>query len=83
MATMTGTATAREAVKDRFAPVLEGFEENMREARRAILHGRHAAEDFVTETALQVRRRPLLALAFAAGAGALAGCVIGFALGRR
>jgi ElaB/YqjD/DUF883 family membrane-anchored ribosome-binding protein len=82
MATMTTTAR-KEAIKDCLAPTLEALEENAREARRAIVHGRQAAEDFVAETALQVRRHPLSAVAFAAGAGALAGCLIGFALGRR
>jgi ElaB/YqjD/DUF883 family membrane-anchored ribosome-binding protein len=83
MAMMTGTTTVKEAIKDRLTPALETFKENKREATRAILHGRHAAEDFIAETALQVRRHPLHALAIVAGAGTLAGCLIGFALGRR
>jgi ElaB/YqjD/DUF883 family membrane-anchored ribosome-binding protein len=83
MATMTGTAAVKEAIKERLTPALETLEENTRDAKRAILHGRHAAEDFITETALQVRRHPLSAIAIAAAAAALAGCLIGFALGRR
>jgi ElaB/YqjD/DUF883 family membrane-anchored ribosome-binding protein len=83
MATITGPIAAAEAVKDRFAPVLEGLEENIREAKRVILHRRHTAEDFVAETVLKVRRHPLQALVFAASVGALAGCLCGFVLGRR
>jgi ElaB/YqjD/DUF883 family membrane-anchored ribosome-binding protein len=83
MATMTGTAAAKELLQDRFGPALEALEENVREARRAMTNGRHAVEDFVTGTGLQVRRHPLSALAVTAGAGALAGYLIGFAIGRR
>lgn len=82
MATMTGTAAAREAIKERLSPALDTLDENIRQARRAIVDGRHAAEDFAAGAALQVRRHPLSALALAAGAGALAGCLFGFALGR-
>lgn len=81
MVTMTATAT-REAIEG-FAPVLKGLEENMREAKRAILHGRRTAEDLVAAGALQVRRHPMRALAVAVGAGAFAGCLIGFAIGWR
>jgi ElaB/YqjD/DUF883 family membrane-anchored ribosome-binding protein len=83
MATVTRTTAAKEAINERLTPVLETLEENARRARRAIVHGRHAAEDFVAGTALRVRWRPVMALALAAGVGALAGCLIGFALGRR
>lgn len=83
MATMTGTTAAKEAIKERLTPALETLEENVRDARRAIVHGRHAAEDFATGAVLQVRRRPLGALAVAAGVGALGGCMMGFAFGWR
>jgi ElaB/YqjD/DUF883 family membrane-anchored ribosome-binding protein len=83
MATMTGTAAVKEAIKERLTPARESLEQNTREAKRAILHGRHAAEDFIEETALRTRRHPLSALAVAAGAGGLTGCLIGFAFGRR
>jgi ElaB/YqjD/DUF883 family membrane-anchored ribosome-binding protein len=83
MATMMGTAAAKELLQDRFGPALEALEDNVREARRAITTGRHALEDVVEGTALQVRRHPLRALAVTAGVGALAGCLIGFAIGRR
>jgi ElaB/YqjD/DUF883 family membrane-anchored ribosome-binding protein len=80
MATMRTSAV--QAIKD-LVPALATCEDNVREARRVIVNGRHAAEDFVAETALQVRRHPLRAIVFAAGAGALVGSLIGFALGRR
>jgi len=83
MATMTGTTAAKEAIKECLSPALDTLEENVRDARRAIVHGRHAAEDVVAGAALEVRRHPLSALAVAAGAGALAGCLVGFALGCR
>ena len=83
MAMMTEKITAKEVIKDRLTPALETFRARKREAKRAILDGRHAAEDFIAETALQVRRQPLHALAIAAAAGALVGCLIGFAVGRR
>ena len=83
MATMTGTAAAREVIRERLSPALDTLDENVRQARRAILQGRHAAEDVVAGAALEVRRHPLSALALAAGAGALAGCLVGFALGCR
>jgi ElaB/YqjD/DUF883 family membrane-anchored ribosome-binding protein len=57
------------------------LEENVRTARRAIAQSRRAAEDLVDQTTLQVRQHPLASMAVAAGAGALAGCLIGFALG--
>ena len=82
MATMTAT-TAREAIKACASPALGTLEENARQVRRAIVQGRHTAEDVAAGTALQVRRHPLRATATAAGAGALAGCVIGFTLGWR
>jgi ElaB/YqjD/DUF883 family membrane-anchored ribosome-binding protein len=83
MATMTAAAAAKEVLQDRFGPTLEALEDNVREARRAMTNGRHAVEDFVAGSTRQVRRHPLGALALAAGAGALAGCLIGFAIGRR
>jgi ElaB/YqjD/DUF883 family membrane-anchored ribosome-binding protein len=76
----TTIETAREAVSKRVNPALEALEQHVREARRAMVHGRRAAEDFVDETTLRVRRHPLGSVALAVTAGALAGCVMGFAL---
>jgi ElaB/YqjD/DUF883 family membrane-anchored ribosome-binding protein len=64
-------------------PILESLEQNVRDARRAVARGRRVAEDYVDEAALQVRRHPLSAVGIAVTAGILAGCVLGFALGRR
>jgi ElaB/YqjD/DUF883 family membrane-anchored ribosome-binding protein len=82
MALATETAAAVDAIKDRFAPALDTLDETMRQGRRAYVRGRHAAEDAATTAALTIRRRPLAAVMIGAGAGALAGAVIGFAFGR-
>lgn len=71
----------KEAIRERLTPALETFEENVREARRAMVQGRHAAEDFVAGAALRVRRHPLRAVAAAAGAAVIVSCMFGFALG--
>lgn len=82
METMTAARTAvTEAFKEKLGPVLDTVEEKARRARRAVAKGRYVAEDLAHGTTLQVRRRPLMAIAMATGAGALAGCLIGFALG--
>jgi ElaB/YqjD/DUF883 family membrane-anchored ribosome-binding protein len=76
----TTVESAREAVSQRLAPALESLEQNVHDARRLMSRGRRKAEDLVDETALRVRERPLTSVALAAGAAALAGCMIGFAL---
>jgi hypothetical protein len=73
--------TAREAVSERLNPALESLEQNVRDARSAMAHGRRVAEDFVGGATLRVRRHPLSSTALAVIAGMLAGCVLGFALG--
>ena len=84
---MATTATPMaDAIKERLTPALdrlEAIEMNARKARRAVARSRHAAEDAVTDATLSVRRHPIGAVALAAGAGALAGCVMGYMLGRR
>ena len=84
---MTTTATpVADAIKQRLTPALdtlETLEKNARRARRAVARGRYATEDAMTGAALGLRRRPLRSLALAAGTGALAGCIMGFVLGRR
>ena len=77
----TTIETAREVVSERLNPAFESLEQNVRDARRAMAHGRRVADDFVDGATLQVRRHPLSSTAFAATAGMLAGCVMGFALG--
>lgn len=75
-----------ETLADQLDPAVEKLQENARRARKAMLQAQHKAEDFAAGTALQVRRRPLSAIALAAlSAGILCGitgCVIGFAAGR-
>ena len=46
-------------------PTREAFDEAVRDARRALVDVRHAAEDFTADTALKVRRRPLTAVGVA------------------
>ena len=73
--------TAKEVVSERLSPTLESLEQNLRDARRAVAHGRRVAEDVVDEATLHIRRHPLSSTALAETAGMLAGCVLGFALG--
>jgi hypothetical protein len=79
----TTLESAREAVSERLNPALKSLEQNVRDARRAIAQGRRVTEDVVDRATLRVRRHPLSSMAFALSAGALAGCMIGFALGRK
>jgi len=81
MAIATGAATAVETIKERLAPALDTFDETMRQGRRVIGRGQHAAEDAAAAATLIVRRRPLGAVTIAASVGALAGGMIGFGLG--
>ena len=81
MAIATGAATAAEAIKERLAPALDTLDETIRQGRRVITRGQHAAEDAAEAAALKIRRRPLSAVMVAAGAGALAGGLIGLGLG--
>ena len=69
------TATVQEAVK-------EFSEDARRAARRAVVQGRHTAEDVLDTAELQVRKHPLETLGWTFAAGALIGCVVGFALRR-
>lgn len=77
----TNIEATKEAVREHLKPAFEAVEANVRDARRAVEDSRRAAEDFIDETTLQVRRHPLGSIALAAAAGALAGGVLGFALG--
>lgn len=86
MATTNGAAAvtaAAEAIKEHFGPAFDKFEKNVRQARRAVVHGTQAAEDFAEAAVLEVRRHPLRAAAIAAGVAVLAGGIIGFAFGRK
>ena len=50
MATVTESAT--KAVTESTAPVLAAVEENTRDARRAVVAGRHAFEDCAAEATI-------------------------------
>ena len=82
MMTEAVATAAREAFNGRVGPALKALEENVRQVRRAVVHGRHAAEDMAAGAALRVRRHPLGTVAAALGAGLLAGAVTGFLCGR-
>jgi ElaB/YqjD/DUF883 family membrane-anchored ribosome-binding protein len=82
MQTVTDVAEVAGAIKQRLGSGLQQFEEKVEQGRRVITRGRHAAEDGVAAAVLQVRRHPLRTVAAATAAGALVGCVVGFACGR-
>lgn len=50
------TATQTECETVGRWPIREALEENLREVRRAASTARHAAEDAVAQTALNIRR---------------------------
>jgi ElaB/YqjD/DUF883 family membrane-anchored ribosome-binding protein len=83
MAMTTAMSGVSDAIKERVQPALDTLEENVRQTRRAIVKGRHAAEDLMDAAQLKVRRNPLAAVSVAAGVGLLAGCAIGIFFGRR
>jgi hypothetical protein len=68
------TATLEEAVK-------EASYEAGRAAHRAVVEGRHAVEDLRDTTIVRVRKHPLESLGWTFAAGALVGCMVGYALG--
>ena len=79
MATAIGTGDIKDTFSSLCAwPTLESMEEGVRTARRAVNDVRHATEDLVAGTALEVRRHPLTAVGLAATAGLMAGCAVGF-----
>jgi ElaB/YqjD/DUF883 family membrane-anchored ribosome-binding protein len=61
-------------IKDRLT---DKFEDGVRSARRAIKHGRYAAEDLIEEAQHTVRQKPLEAVAVVFAAGVLAGALAG------
>ena len=64
-------------------PTREAIADNVRHARRTLNTARHAAEDAVEQTALNIRRHPLPAIGAAAVVAAVAGAAIGFGVGWR
>lgn len=75
------TVLNAEAIRERLLPVLEALEDTVREGRKTFLRSQHAAEDAAAAAALRIRRHPLMAVATAAGAGALAGAAVGLVIG--
>ena len=75
-------AGAVETVKQRLGAGFHQIEEGILQGRRAIARGRGAAEDGVAATSLHIRRHPIRTVAVVAAAGALVGCVIGYAFSR-
>jgi ElaB/YqjD/DUF883 family membrane-anchored ribosome-binding protein len=78
MATVTDAERTTEACR---WPAAHAFEENLREARRAVTTVRHAAEDAIAEGELKIRRHPLRAVGAAVVAGAVGGALVGFGAG--
>ena len=79
----TVSESAAKAASDYVEPILAALDDNVRDARRAVVAARHAVEDRAAQTVIHVRRHPFVSLGIAAGAGAFLGCVIGFTIGRR
>ena len=73
-------ASVVDAVKERLSPALDTLNETIRQGRKVVVRGQHAAEDAAAAAALRVRRRPLSAVMIATGAGALVGALVGFGL---
>jgi hypothetical protein len=69
------TATLEDTVK-------EVSYEAGRAAHRAVVEGRHAAEDLRDRAVLRVRSHPLESIAWIFAAGAIAGCLFGYVVGR-
>jgi ElaB/YqjD/DUF883 family membrane-anchored ribosome-binding protein len=79
----TAAATQRERTTEPCGwQRMESLGENVREMRRAATAARHAAEDAVAETALNIRRYPFRSVGAGIGLGIVAGVLIGFGVGR-
>lgn len=63
-------------------PIRAAVRETVRDARRAVVAGRHAVEDCTDATVIEVRRHPLLSLGIAAGVGLIVGGAIVMTVGR-
>jgi ElaB/YqjD/DUF883 family membrane-anchored ribosome-binding protein len=78
MATVTGAERTTEPCR---WPAGQAFEENLREARRAVATVRHAAEDAAVDAELRIRRHPFRAVGAAVVVGAVGGALVGFGAG--
>jgi len=65
----------------KLTPVLDEFDDRLRQGRRMMARSRHNAEDAVAAAALLVRRYPVATLAVTAGTAAVTGGFLGFAFG--
>ena len=85
MATVLGSTAAKDTPREgNVWPIaLDALEENVRRARQAIVEGRHAAEDLMSGTTLEVQRHPLRSLALTAGLAGMTGCLFGLVVGWR
>jgi ElaB/YqjD/DUF883 family membrane-anchored ribosome-binding protein len=81
MAIATGAAHAVEAIKEQLTPAVDKLDETIRQGRRVVVRGRHAAEDATAAATLKIRRHPVGAVTIAAGVGIVLGAVVGFGLG--
>jgi ElaB/YqjD/DUF883 family membrane-anchored ribosome-binding protein len=81
MAIGGATESAVEAVKERLSPALDKMDETIRQGRRAMVRGQHAAEDAAAAATLRIRRHPVSSVTIAAGVGTVVGALIGFGLG--
>jgi ElaB/YqjD/DUF883 family membrane-anchored ribosome-binding protein len=82
MPTITDAGAVAETVKQRLGAGVHQIEAGIEQGRRAIARGRGAAEDGVAVASLHIRRHPIRTVAVVAAAGALLGCVIGYAFSR-
>jgi len=82
MAIATSAAVTMERIRERLTPTRDRFDQKMRRGRRILDRGQHAVEDAAAMTAVNIRRRPLTAVAIAAVAGAIVASLAVFGLGR-
>lgn len=61
----------------------KAMDESAEAARRAMLRGRHAAEEMIDETQYQIKRRPFESVAITLGVGLGLGALIGWLAGRK
>lgn len=84
MATMMESGTSEHTTREGgIWPGLKALEDNARKARELVDEGRHATEQLVSSTVSEVQQHPLRAIFLATTGGAIAGCLMGFAFGRR
>ena len=77
MSPLTEVAAKADVLKQRLGPVLDEFDETVRQAKRVVTRAQHAAEDGVGAAVTQIRRHPLRAVAISAGIGTFVGAAFG------